>query len=104
MSDKPTIIYTKTDEAPALATFSLLPIIQAFTSQYNGSTNDSEDSKTSLLQDESFLNSQNIYKKTNASKMHCQNWVHSPKTHQQTSSSSQIFPHRFLKCWIPLQN
>ncbi|MFT5470787.1 MAG: isocitrate dehydrogenase [Verrucomicrobiales bacterium] len=26
----PTIIYTKTDEAPALATFSLLPIIQAF--------------------------------------------------------------------------
>ena len=25
------IIYTKTDEAPALATFSLLPIIQAFT-------------------------------------------------------------------------
>ena len=25
------IIYTKTDEAPALATVSLLPIIQAFT-------------------------------------------------------------------------
>jgi isocitrate dehydrogenase len=31
MPDKPTIIYTKTDEAPALATYSLLPIIQAFT-------------------------------------------------------------------------
>ena len=31
MSDKPIIIYTKTDEAPALATYSLLPIIQAFT-------------------------------------------------------------------------
>ncbi len=31
MSIKPTIIYTKTDEAPALATYSLLPIIQAFT-------------------------------------------------------------------------
>ncbi|MCB1231296.1 MAG: NADP-dependent isocitrate dehydrogenase [Verrucomicrobiae bacterium] len=31
MSDAPTIIYTKTDEAPALATRSLLPIIQAFT-------------------------------------------------------------------------
>jgi isocitrate dehydrogenase len=31
MSEKPTIIYTKTDEAPALATFSLLPIVQAFT-------------------------------------------------------------------------
>lgn len=31
MSSKPTIIYTKTDEAPALATYSLLPIIQAFT-------------------------------------------------------------------------
>jgi len=32
MSDpKPTIIYTDTDEAPALATYSLLPIIQAFT-------------------------------------------------------------------------
>src|SRR5690554_6462276 len=28
--DKPTIIYTKTDEAPALATYSLLPIIQAY--------------------------------------------------------------------------
>src|SRR5690349_20942196 len=27
---KPTIIYTKTDEAPALATYSLLPIVQAF--------------------------------------------------------------------------
>ena len=30
MSD-PTIIYTKTDEAPALATYSFLPIVQAFT-------------------------------------------------------------------------
>ena len=30
-TSKPTIIYTKTDEAPALATYSLLPIIQAFT-------------------------------------------------------------------------
>ena len=27
-----TIVYTKTDEAPALATYSLLPIIKAFTS------------------------------------------------------------------------
>lgn len=27
----PTIIYTKTDEAPALATYSLLPIVEAFT-------------------------------------------------------------------------
>ncbi|TDU80754.1 isocitrate dehydrogenase [Prosthecobacter fusiformis] len=31
MSSKPTIIYTKTDEAPALATYSLLPIVEAFT-------------------------------------------------------------------------
>ena len=31
MSQLPAIIYTKTDEAPALATHSLLPIIQAFT-------------------------------------------------------------------------
>ncbi len=31
MTTKPTIIYTQTDEAPALATYSLLPIIQAFT-------------------------------------------------------------------------
>ena len=31
MTQKPTIIYTKTDEAPALATLSLLPIIQAYT-------------------------------------------------------------------------
>ncbi|HEY3493685.1 MAG TPA: NADP-dependent isocitrate dehydrogenase, partial [Polyangiaceae bacterium] len=30
MSQKPTIIYTKTDEAPLLATYSLLPIVQAF--------------------------------------------------------------------------
>ena len=26
-----TIIYTRTDEAPALATYSFLPIVQAFT-------------------------------------------------------------------------
>jgi isocitrate dehydrogenase len=30
MSNKPTILYTYTDEAPALATFSFLPIVQAF--------------------------------------------------------------------------
>ena len=30
MSTKPIIYYTKTDEAPALATYSLLPIVQAF--------------------------------------------------------------------------
>jgi isocitrate dehydrogenase len=30
MTGQPTIIYTKTDEAPALATYSLLPIVQAF--------------------------------------------------------------------------
>lgn len=31
MTKQSTIIYTKTDEAPALATFSFLPIVQAFT-------------------------------------------------------------------------
>lgn len=31
MAQNPTIIYTKTDEAPALATYSLLPIIRTFT-------------------------------------------------------------------------
>ncbi|MGB5812557.1 MAG: NADP-dependent isocitrate dehydrogenase [Polyangiales bacterium] len=31
MTDKPTILYTKTDEAPLLATYSLLPILRAFT-------------------------------------------------------------------------
>ena len=31
MSSNPTILYTKTDEAPALATFSFLPIIRSFT-------------------------------------------------------------------------
>ena len=31
MSKAPTIIYTQTDEAPALATYSLLPIVRAFT-------------------------------------------------------------------------
>ncbi|MFH4663451.1 NADP-dependent isocitrate dehydrogenase [Vibrio cidicii] len=30
-TEKPTIVYTITDEAPALATYSLLPIIQSFT-------------------------------------------------------------------------
>jgi isocitrate dehydrogenase len=30
MTVKPTLIYTKTDEAPALATYSLLPIVKAF--------------------------------------------------------------------------
>ena len=31
MTNKPTIIYTKTDEAPLLATYSFLPVIRAFT-------------------------------------------------------------------------
>ena len=31
MSDTPTIIYTHTDEAPALATCAFLPVIRAFT-------------------------------------------------------------------------
>jgi isocitrate dehydrogenase len=31
MPNNPTIIYTQTDEAPALATYSFLPIVQAFT-------------------------------------------------------------------------
>ena len=31
MSKTPKIIYTKTDEAPALATYSFLPIVEAFT-------------------------------------------------------------------------
>ncbi len=35
MENTPTIIYTKTDEAPALATHSLLPIIKAFTKSSN---------------------------------------------------------------------
>lgn len=35
MTTKPTIIYTKTDEAPALATHSFLPIIRAFTGKAN---------------------------------------------------------------------
>ncbi|MBT8492645.1 MAG: NADP-dependent isocitrate dehydrogenase, partial [Deltaproteobacteria bacterium] len=33
MTKSPTIIYTKTDEAPALATYSFLPIIKAFSSK-----------------------------------------------------------------------
>ncbi|MFT4612332.1 MAG: isocitrate dehydrogenase [Glaciecola sp.] len=35
MENTPTIIYTKTDEAPALATHSLLPIIKSFTKSSN---------------------------------------------------------------------
>ncbi len=31
MPTKTSIAYTKTDEAPALATYSLLPILEAFT-------------------------------------------------------------------------
>ena len=33
MSSQATILYTKTDEAPLLATYSLLPIIQAFSTK-----------------------------------------------------------------------
>ena len=35
MNKTPKIIYTKTDEAPALATYSLLPIVKAFTKSSN---------------------------------------------------------------------
>ena len=35
MTKNPTIIYTKTDEAPALATQSFLPIVKAFVSSSN---------------------------------------------------------------------
>ncbi|WP_298903983.1 NADP-dependent isocitrate dehydrogenase [uncultured Psychroserpens sp.] len=35
MANTPTIIYTKTDEAPALATHSLLPIVKSFTKSSN---------------------------------------------------------------------
>ncbi len=42
MSANPIIIYTKTDEAPALATYSLLPIIQAFT-KHSGISVESRD-------------------------------------------------------------
>ena len=35
MSKSATIIYTKTDEAPALATQSFLPIVKTFTSSSN---------------------------------------------------------------------
>ena len=30
MTDTPTIVYTHTDEAPALATYAFLPVIRAF--------------------------------------------------------------------------
>ncbi len=39
---RPAIIYTKTDEAPALATYSLLPVIQAFT-KHSGITVETRD-------------------------------------------------------------
>jgi isocitrate dehydrogenase len=39
---RPAIIYTKTDEAPALATYSLLPVIQAFT-RHSGITVETRD-------------------------------------------------------------
>ncbi len=42
MSEAPTIIYTKTDEAPALATYSFLPIIRAFT-KHSGITVETRD-------------------------------------------------------------
>src|SRR5690606_17228630 len=35
MTSNPKIIYTKTDEAPALATYSFLPIVKAFTKPCN---------------------------------------------------------------------
>ena len=42
MSKVPTIIYTQTDEAPALATYSFLPIVQAFT-KHSGITVETRD-------------------------------------------------------------
>ncbi|MFT3991924.1 MAG: NADP-dependent isocitrate dehydrogenase [Luteolibacter sp.] len=42
MSATPTIIYTQTDEAPALATYSFLPIVQAFT-KHSGITVETRD-------------------------------------------------------------
>ena len=42
MSKVPTIIYTQTDEAPALATHSFLPIVQAFT-KHSGITVETRD-------------------------------------------------------------
>ncbi len=42
MPEIPTIIYTKTDEAPALATYSFLPIVQAFT-KHSGITVETRD-------------------------------------------------------------
>ncbi|MEK7950622.1 NADP-dependent isocitrate dehydrogenase [Luteolibacter soli] len=42
MSKVPTIIYTKTDEAPLLATYSFLPIVQAFT-KHSGITVETRD-------------------------------------------------------------
>jgi isocitrate dehydrogenase len=42
MSNIPTIIYTKTDEAPALATYSFLPIVKAFT-KHSGITVETRD-------------------------------------------------------------
>jgi isocitrate dehydrogenase len=42
MHQVPTIIYTKTDEAPALATYSFLPIVQAFT-KHSGITVETRD-------------------------------------------------------------
>jgi len=42
MSKTPTIIYTKTDEAPLLATYSFLPIVQAFT-KHSGITVETRD-------------------------------------------------------------
>lgn len=42
MTSIPTIIYTKTDEAPALATYSFLPIVKAFT-KHSGITVETRD-------------------------------------------------------------
>jgi len=42
MSSRPTIVWTKIDEAPALATYSLLPVVQAFT-KYAGVDVDEHD-------------------------------------------------------------
>lgn len=45
----PTIIYTKTDEAPALATYSFLPIVQAFTKAANVNVRSEDISLTSRI-------------------------------------------------------
>lgn len=71
MSSKATIIYTHTDEAPALATKSFLPIIRAFTQSADINVETSDISLAGRI----LALFPNIWLKSSAYPMRWRNWA-----------------------------